>query len=236
MLYQVHFSSYFVTQINLKRFLFTKTQNANIYKTLKKDQLISESCINIMIMLCILVMFVDFIGSLVLMCIKYPLIITALYHCSVGLLGGIGLMLTCCFVLPFFICYAKISSLLFSLIACGSPIDQPCGRFMRSVSNGFVLITINYLFVCAVICLCFLFVGGPNHSIIYLDLRPGSTDLLIVWLYLAATCIGCIGFVIGAANVMYQQCNNESGGKKGKKGYHQPQNNAGTTEMYEVSV
>ena len=87
-------------------------------------------------------------------------------------------------------------------------------------------------------CIAFAFIGGPNYAVIYVNLTEGSTDLVIAYLYIAATCIGVIGFLIGAATTTYKQCNDEKGGKspsksRSKKGYHQPQ--VTQTEFAEVS-
>ena len=187
--------------------------------------------INITLIICTLVLFTDFISSIVLMCIHYPLLITALYHGAIGILVLIGFYILCCCLVRVIACYSKLIS---------KPIDEPCKRFIMGVLNGFVLLAINYLYTCSTLCIAFAFIGGPNYAVIYLNTTEGSTDLVIAYLYIIATCIGVIGFLIGAATTIYRQCNDKKGGKststfQSKKGYHMHQPQETQTEFTEVS-
>eukprot|EP01084_Bolivina_argentea_P148545 259668_1 len=174
--------------------------------------------------ICTLIFFTDFIGSIVLMCIKYPLIITALYNGAISIMVNCMFICTICCILPCIAFYGKLVAMLFSLFVCGAGIDQPCGRWIRGLSNGFVLLTFGYLVVCVVLCFAFLFLGGPNHSLVYLNMNPKSTDYLIWYIYVGAMCVGLLGFLIGAGITLSKQCN-EGGGSSGSKGqYQHPRN------------
>lgn len=209
----------------------------SIYKETRDNDKKYGLCVNILLFICTLIFFIDFLGSIILMCIKYPLIITSLYHGCIGILGMIGVGLTCCCLFPLLVCYAKLMSFIFKLFICNTSIYQPCGRFIRNISNGFVLITINYLYICAVLSLAFLFIGGPNYVVIYLNLSPNSIDLLIIYLYIISTCIGIIGFLIGVCITTYKQCNDKisNSTSRSSAGYHHPRNNNTTQfEMQQV--
>eukprot|EP01083_Nonionella_stella_P169382 574278_1 len=148
------------------------------------------------LVVCCVVMFVDFIGSIVLMLIAYPLIFTALYHGAVGILTAIACVFIICCLVPLMVCYAKCVSCIFTCNCRNSDSQSACHTFMRGIANGFVLLSLYYIYFCVVLLLCFVFLGGPNHTVLYLD----SGDKWIVIAYAAAMGIGIIGFIIGMIN------------------------------------
>lgn len=73
-----------------------------------------------------------------------------------------------------------------------------------------------YLILCLVFVFCFLFLDGPNDSLIYVDLRDDSTDTKIVGLFAVTLVIGVISVFIGALTACFRQYYSDSDSTKGR--------------------
>jgi len=212
-------------------------ENAVLWQE-NKEYLQSKKCMRIALSMCSMVFFVDFMGSIALLCIHYPLLIAMLYMLCMSVLAIVAVLLCHCCVVPFFATYTRLVSFICTMLVCRKPIEEPCGRFMRSIANGFVFFSLYYLLICAVASLAFAFVGGPNDVAIFMDVSPYSMDLLIVVLYTAATAIGIFGFFVGACLTINKQCNESAvpqvrpHARQTTTGYHHPRNTNDSTDLH----
>lgn len=106
-------------------------------------------CIHVV---CMLITFVDALAGFVVMCIKWPLIVTALYMEAVAIFVGCALACSFCITVPVIFLFTWLVLFVFRAAVCFQDTSKPVGKFAVNLGSGVVymlsVVPLHFVFVC----------------------------------------------------------------------------------------
>lgn len=141
----------------------------------------------------LIIIWIDFIASFIILCIFWSLLIFFLYEIAVGIVIAFILILSCCFTVPCLVCLIMLNMSLFTI--CGK--NNKCSTFLITFGSCIIFAMFGYLILCLLITFLFLFVGGASQSVIYLN-GDNQNHMAVLILFIIATGIGLISVIIGS--------------------------------------
>lgn len=195
--------------VNAETIILTYLLSHNITNILKITQFynLKQSLYGVLkkifCILCLFMIYLDFIGSFILLCYKWSLLLFFLYEIAVGILIAFILILSCCFTVPCLICLIIINISLFTMCS-----NNGCCRFLMAIGSAIIFAGFGYLILCLLLTFLYLFVNGPSYSLIYLNLNDMNHFIVLI-LFAIATFIGlcsvCIGGIYGCLHPSHHQ-------------------------------